>query len=342
MTRVSERALTMTAGRTMRVAPLFGLEALLARFGLGLAPLLAESGLPADCFHDPETRLPVDRLLDLTARCAERANCPHLGLLLAEPLEPAALGAPLARLLGGAPSVERALRGLTMNLHLNGEALVPALTVGADGACLSITPYAYHRRGTDHLEDFSLVAATNILRFLCGPTWTPLRVTFARREPADRRPYGAFFRAPLVFGAPLSAVVFEPCWLPRRPQPAPPGQVAPLPPAASGEELDIAVRARRAVIRGLAQGVVGADVIADAVGSSKRTLNRRLAERGTSIRELVAEVRLQVAQKLLRDTDLTIADIAATTCYSDVAAFSRAFSARMGMSPAGWRSHRTR
>ena len=68
ITRVSDPALTMTAGRTMRVAPLFGLEALLARFGVGLAPLLAESGLPADCLHDPETRLPVDRLLDLTAR----------------------------------------------------------------------------------------------------------------------------------------------------------------------------------------------------------------------------------------------------------------------------------
>lgn len=334
--------MTMSTGRTMRVAPLFGLEALLARFGLRLAPLLAESGLPADCFHDPETRWPVDRLLDLTVRCAERANCPHLGLLLAEPVGPAALGAPLARLLGGAPSVERALRGLTMNLHLNGEALVPALTVGADAACFSITPYAYHRRGTDHLEDFSLVAATNVLRFLCGPKWTPLRVTFARREPADRQPYDAFFRAPLVFDAPLSAVVFDPGWLPRRPQSMPLGRAAPLPPAASGEELDIAVRARRAVIRGLAQGVVGADAIADAVGSSKRTLNRRLAERGTSIRELVAEVRLQVAQQLMRDTDLTVADIAVTTCYSDVAAFSRAFSARMGLSPAAWRQRQLR
>ncbi len=91
-------------------------------------------------------------------------------------------------------------------------------------------------------------------------------------------------------------------------------------------------------MRGLAQGAVGGDAIADAVGSSKRTLNRRLAERGTSIRELVAEVRLQVAQKLMRDTDVTIA---ATICYSDVAAFSRAFSARMGLSPAAWRQQAT-
>ncbi|MGQ3302379.1 AraC family transcriptional regulator ligand-binding domain-containing protein, partial [Reyranella sp.] len=201
----------------MRVGPIFGLEALLARFGVALAPLVAEAGLPPDCFGDPDNRWPVDRLLDLVARCAEAATCPHLGLLLAQPVEPAALGAPLARLLGGALTVERALRGLTMNLHLNGEALVPALSTGPDGACFSITPYAYHLRGTDHLEDFSLAVLTNILRFLGGPKWTPLRVTLAHRAPADRRPYDEFFRAPLTFGAPQSAVHFDPSWLPRRP-----------------------------------------------------------------------------------------------------------------------------
>lgn len=325
----------------MRVGPMMGLEALLARHGVGLAPLLADSGLPPDCFSDPDNRWPVDRLLDLVARGAERADCPHLGLLLAESVGPDALGAPIARLLAGARSVERALRGLTMNLHLNGEALVPALSVGPDGACFSITPYAYHRRGTDVLEDFSLAAVTNILRLLCSPRWTPARVTFARREPADRRPYDAVFRVPLAFGAPLSAVVFDPCWLSRRPQSTPPGLAAPLSPPAPGEELDIVVRARRAIIRAMAQGIVGVDAVASATGLSRRTLNRRLAERGTSIRDLMAEVRLQVARQLLRDTDLTVADIGTTICYSDVAAFSRAFRARMGLSPAAWRHQAT-
>ncbi|TAJ97445.1 MAG: AraC family transcriptional regulator [Reyranella sp.] len=329
-----------SAARTMRVGPMFGLEALLGRFGVPLAPLIGEAGLPPDCFGHPDNRWPVDRLLDLVARCGEAANCPHLGLLLAQPVGPAALGAPLARLLGGALTVERALRGLTMNLHLNGEALVPALSVGPDGACFSITPYAWHRRGTLHLEDFSLAAAINILRFLGGPQWTPLRVTFAHRELADRRPYDDFFKAPLVFDAPQSAVYFDPCWLPRRPVSTPPGPAGPPSPPAAGEDLDIAVRARRAVIGAMAQGIVGVDAVSSATGLSRRTLNRRLAERGTSIRDLIAEVRLQVAQQLLRDTDLTVADIAVTTCYSDVAAFSRAFSVRAGQSPAAWRSAR--
>lgn len=321
----------------MRIGPIAGLPALLARYGVELAPLLAEAGLPPDSFDDPESRWPVDRLLHLAALGAETANCPHLCLLLAQPVGPSALGGPLARLLGGALSVERALRGLTMNLHLNGEALVPALATGADGACFSFRPYAFHRRGTDQLEDFSLAVLVNILRFLCGPRWAPVRVTFARREPADRRPYDAFFKAPLVFGAPLGAVYFDAAWLTRRPETSAPGMAAP-PLVPAGTDLDIDVRARRAIMVGLAQGIVGVDGVAEALGLSRRTLNRRLAERGTSTRELIAEVRLQVARQLLRDTDLTIADIAVTTCYSDVAAFSRAFSAGVGLSPAAWRS----
>lgn len=324
------------AGRTLRVAPAIGMQPLLGRFGVDLAPLLFEVGLPPDSFDNPENRLPVDRLLQLLALAAERSDCPHLGMLLAEPMRLPALGNAIDRLLSGALSVERALRGLIMNLHLNGEALVPALAISADEAVLSITPYAFHERGTDQLEDYALTFATNLLRSLCGPRWSPIRITFAHREPVDRRPHDAFFRAPVAFGGPISAVCFDPAWLQQRPVPScasPAALPAPEPSAA----LDVAVQARRAVIRGLAQGVIGVDSVADALGLSRRTLNRRLAERGTSTKELIAEVRLQVARQLLLDTDLTVADIAVTTCYSDVAAFSRAFSAGVGQSPAAWR-----
>lgn len=79
----------MNSGRTLRVASTRGIEALLGRFGLELAPLLAEAGLPPDCYRDPETRVPVDRLLHLVALGAERSDCPHFCLLLAEPVQPA-------------------------------------------------------------------------------------------------------------------------------------------------------------------------------------------------------------------------------------------------------------
>lgn len=322
--------------RTARIAAVSGIPALLRRFGVALPPLLTDAGLPADTFEDLERREPVGRLLHLLVRCTEESQCPHFGLLLGQPVQPQALGAAGRRLLG-APSVERALRGLIMNLHLNGEAVVPALTVRIDSAYLSITPYADHPRGNDQLEDLSLAIATNILRFLCGPRWAPSLVSFAHRAPPDPRPYTAFFKAPLRFGEAISAVMFDLSWLTHRPDTAHPGEAVHSPPPIA-EGLDLSIRARRAIIGGMAQGVVGVDSVASLVGLSRRTLNRRLAERGTSTKELIAEVRVQIAQQLMRDTDLPLADIAATTCYSDVAAFSRAFSARVGLSPAAWRN----
>jgi len=323
--------------RMTRIAPLLALPRLLAEFGIELAPLLADTGLPTDLFDGSDTRAPVEALVRLVARCARIANRPELGLLIGQSASPSALGAAV-RPVAGAPSVERALRGIIMSLHLNGEAVVPALATTADIACFSLTPYDDHPDGIDHLADVSLAQAINILRVLCGSRWAPTLVMLAHREPADRRAYDTFFRAPIRFNAEITGVEFERSWLLHRPDDLShtfPGTA--LEAADEMQALDIATRARRAVIACMMQGTVDVDSAAAFCGVSKRTLNRKLAERGTSAKDLIAAVRIQIAQQLMRDTDLSIADIVATTCYSDVAAFSRAFRTRAGMTPAAWR-----
>ena len=196
---------TAERGRTARVGALLGIPGLLETFGLQLAPLLEEAGLECDALQDPENRVAVDCIVRLLMLCAEKSGRASFGLLLGQDVQPAALGA-VAQLLLGAPSVERALRGLILNLHLNGEAVVPTLTVIEDTARLSLTPYAYHPNGASQLEDLTLAVTTNILRFLCGPRWSADGVALAHREPTDRRAYDEFFKAPVQFGAELTVL----------------------------------------------------------------------------------------------------------------------------------------
>ena len=73
-----------SAARTMRVGPMFGLEALLGRFGVPLAPLIAETGLPPDCFSHPDDRWPVDKLLDLVARFRVLSGSPDVPFLVGQ------------------------------------------------------------------------------------------------------------------------------------------------------------------------------------------------------------------------------------------------------------------
>lgn len=84
-----------------------------------------------------------------------------------------------------------------------------------------------------------------------------------------------------------------------------------------------------------------ADDVARALGLSVRTMQRRLTEDGTSFRDVVLEVKIDVAKELLARGDLSIAEIAGAVGFARVPAFSRAFSQRTGVSPSAWRDRKT-
>jgi AraC-like DNA-binding protein len=65
--------------------------------------------------------------------------------------------------------------------------------------------------------------------------------------------------------------------------------------------------------------------IASAVNMSERTLRRKLREENTSFRNLVDQLRMEMAIKYLRDTDLTVEAISNSLGFSDAANFRQAF-----------------
>jgi transcriptional regulator GlxA family with amidase domain len=78
--------------------------------------------------------------------------------------------------------------------------------------------------------------------------------------------------------------------------------------------------------------------LAARVGLSERTLSRRLrAATGLALRHYVAELRLERSEFLLRTGDMALVHIAQDCGYGSASAFSRAFAARHGEGPAGYR-----
>jgi AraC-like DNA-binding protein len=71
---------------------------------------------------------------------------------------------------------------------------------------------------------------------------------------------------------------------------------------------------------------------------STRTLQRRLAERGTCFESIVRQVRLGRALALLEQPALTIDAVATKLGYSNSGAFHRAFRAWTGVTPGTYRS----
>ena len=86
------------------------------------------------------------------------------------------------------------------------------------------------------------------------------------------------------------------------------------------------------------QGVPKLPAVAEALCMSQRTLHRRLAELGTSYREILEELRSRMAREYLSETNLEPKEIAYLLGYSELANFYHAFSRWFGCTPLEFRS----
>ncbi|MEZ5592792.1 MAG: helix-turn-helix transcriptional regulator [Gammaproteobacteria bacterium] len=87
----------------------------------------------------------------------------------------------------------------------------------------------------------------------------------------------------------------------------------------------------------MSEGIPTISDVAGHFGMSGRTLQRRLANRGYSYQTLVDESRRQLAERLLQQTDYSLAEVAFMTGFSEQSAFTRAFKRWAGQTPRSFR-----
>ena len=92
-------------------------------------------------------------------------------------------------------------------------------------------------------------------------------------------------------------------------------------------------------IRTRAGDLIGVEQIAQALGVSRRTLDRRFSDAlGRTVRNELARVRMQTARALLADNSHAIAAVARSCGYGNSASFSRAFRQHSGRWPSDYRN----
>jgi AraC-like DNA-binding protein len=172
----------------------------------------------------------------------------------------------------------------------------------------------------------------SLSRDIMGASFMPreLRVTYnSINSTIDRQPPN-IFGCPVLFGRTENALVLDKQWLDG--------------PAKLGNELTylevtklcdqlmeemhlrigLAGSVREVLLINLAQQI-SFDAVAKRLKISTRTLKRKLRQEGTSYRKIVDGLRTQLAIKYLRDTELTIEEIASCLGFGDTASFRHAF-----------------
>ena len=94
---------------------------------------------------------------------------------------------------------------------------------------------------------------------------------------------------------------------------------------------------RRAVAQRLSEGVPTLSHISSQLGMGSRTLQRRLSEGGHSFQSVVDMARRDLAKRLLRETEYSLAEVAFLTGFSEQSGFTRAVKRWSGQTPRSYK-----
>jgi AraC-like DNA-binding protein len=179
------------------------------------------------------------------------------------------------------------------------------------------------------------------LNALCGEAFRPLEIRFSHSEPHDIRPYQAVFQAPLTFDADRDAVIFDDKWLtfslPGRDDKRFALLLDRLTRVESNLQIGLQEQLRSVLRPSIVSQSCTAEAVSEMLGLHPRTLNRRLQACGTTLREMLGEVRYELAQEMLADSHMSILGISNLLGYADASIFTRAFRRWSGMTPSAWR-----
>lgn len=191
--------------------------------------------------------------------------------------------------------------------------------------------------------DVSFAFFMSLSRRGTGQRLTPIRLEL-RRGGVATPGQDAFFGCPVLHGSARDTLVLKACDL-DRPFPGHNAELIEIVTPALEESFgplraasSISDQVKAVLKRGFASGRPDIAAVARDLGTSERTLQRRITDEGGSFRALVQEARKELSRKLLSDPSTDIAEVACILGFQDTTSFYRAFRGWEGSTPQAWRS----
>ena len=322
----------------VRVAAGIHLVRLLAERGVDPDLFFAEQGLDPALFRDPNNTFSFVANARLYKAAAEATGCEGLPVLvgLASGLDE--LG-PLGKQMRNAPNVYAALKAAESALLMQVSGAKLSVAIANDLVEVRYTIIDSEVESGGHISVGGLAYVASVMIEMCGPRCRPVSADLPLREPAEKEIFIKCFGKKLKFDCPEAIVRFDEIWMRKAPL-FWKGDDNPAKAALLHDELLEIIQT--ACVRQSLQGVVPSITdIASQMGWSKRTLSRRLKERGTSFDEIRQKSIFGAAIRLLNDTDMSVTAIATSLGYAEIASFTRAFHSWAGYPPTQVRQKRT-
>lgn len=312
--------------------------------GIDTKRLCQEIDLEIGLLGDEEAFVERRKVYELMERAAEVSGNPNIGLTTYAHFTPGSFQL-LSYVMMSSPNLKTALQRLIRFAPLLGNGYHCTLEAEADGRWrLSVMEY----READitrprQMSDAGCAAMLGMYHWLTGGrSLRPVAIELSYPEPNDVSAHRRLFDCPLRFGTAFDSTLFDEETL-----------LAPL--STANETLSLlherfaqarltrlfgdsmVDRVRALLIERLPQGGGDIETVSSLLCMSKRTLQRSLEKEGTQFKDVVNDIRHQLADYYLCHSRLTLLQISESLGFQDLSAFHKACQRWFGLSPGRYR-----
>lgn len=300
--------------------------------------LLSRHGIASDELNDPYAIVPLHRFVAFLEDAAATLGEPCLGAKFGAEFKPADIG-PMGMLFSLAPTIRDGFDRISRYVNSLQNATISGLAEEGDSLVWSyrIADKTIWPRRQD--AEYSVVASCELVRSCFNSRWRPVEVHFEHDMPENAGELAKLIRAPIRFSQSSNRILMDlndaervyrsedkqlSMMLERH--------VADLM-GQTGGESSLAAKVKTLIELYIGRRPITVGFLADELGISSRTLQRRLEKDGLKISDLTRAHRQELAATLLSARSTKMADVAQALGYADGAAFCRAFKAWRGHAP---------
>ena len=316
----------------VRAKYVYAYGAVLDRLGAPKRRLLEQVGLSERVLEDAEAIIPAHQAWGFIGLAAEQEGIDDLGLVAGD-MSIEHYGAFSSRLLQ-VPNLNQALETFCqLALHEYSRADFYVSRSDA-GTWFCRGPIDGDVTEKKHVELLVLTMMIATVRLAAGPNWYPPLVLLQTRDPARVRDHHLLSRSTVRFANHVTSFEIPQHLLTKK---LPLRIVSTADPDYDPLKHEFSIAIRQVVQCMMNDEIPKIASVADALGTSVRTLQRRLSDMDETFTGILEASRMTSANRLIANRDLSLNQIAQELGYSDQAHFTRAFRRWTGISPAAYR-----
>jgi AraC-like DNA-binding protein len=314
----------------------------LRELGKDVKAVLSKAGLRLEEADDPTARLEVRTQIKILELAAEELRDDFLGFHLARSFDLREIGL-VYYVMASSEQLADALRNAERYSRINTDGA--RLRFKLDGTAGIAIDYVNVDRDSDrHQTEFWLVTLMRICRQLTDSRIAARRLKLRHSRAGSPMEFKSFFGIDVEFDADADEIIF-------------PASIASLPIVGRDTYLNRLLRryaeealAREPKLRAsnhsrveriipqlLPHGRAEISEVARQLGTSSRTLSRKLRDEGVTYAEILDKLRSALAKRYLSDRELPVTEIAWLLGYREVSSFTHAFKRWTGMTPREFR-----